>query len=102
MATYLHQKSNTTIPNSKEEVHQLVIEAAKKRITPAIMTTVTTLIALLPILTSNGRGSDIMIPMAIPIFGGMVLASIGYCIVPVLYAWRLERQLKQTAHLEAS
>ena len=42
------------------------------------MTTATTLIALLPILTSSGRGSDIMIPMAIPIFGGMVIASVTY------------------------
>ena len=40
-----------------------------------------TIIALLPILTSTGRGADIMIPMAIPVFGGMVVASITYFIV---------------------
>ena len=40
------------------------------------MTTATTILALLPVLTSTGRGSDIMIPMAIPSFGGMLIALI--------------------------
>jgi Cu(I)/Ag(I) efflux system membrane protein CusA/SilA len=57
------------------------------------MTSATTIIALLPVLTSTGRGADIMIPMAIPAFGGMLVASITYFIVPVLYSWREERLL---------
>jgi copper/silver efflux system protein len=52
------------------------------------MTTATTLLALLPILTSTGRGADIMIPMAIPAFGGMTIALITLFLVPVLFtAW---------------
>ena len=35
----------------------------------------TTLIALLPVLTSTGKGADIMVPMAIPTFGGMLIQS---------------------------
>jgi Cu(I)/Ag(I) efflux system membrane protein CusA/SilA len=58
------------------------------------MTSATTVIALLPILTSTGKGSDIMIPMAIPAFGGMLVAAITYFIVPVLYSWREERKVK--------
>ncbi|MCB0785568.1 MAG: efflux RND transporter permease subunit [Flavobacteriales bacterium] len=50
--------------------------------------------ALLPVLTSTGRGSDIMVPMAIPSFGGMVVASITIFVVPVLYCARMERRLK--------
>ena len=50
------------------------------------MTTATTLIALIPILTSTGRGSDIMVPMAIPSFGGMLVAIITTLMVPVLYS----------------
>jgi copper/silver efflux system protein len=49
------------------------------------MTTGTTTLALLPVLTSTGRGADIMIPMAIPIFGGMTLAYLTMFTVPVLY-----------------
>lgn len=57
------------------------------------MTSATTIIALLPILSSQGRGSDIMIPMAIPAFGGMLFAGVSYFIVPVLYAMREERKV---------
>jgi Cu(I)/Ag(I) efflux system membrane protein CusA/SilA len=58
------------------------------------MTTATTLIALLPVLTSTGKGSDIMVPMAIPAFGGMLIQSITMFTVPVLQCvWR-ERAIK--------
>ena len=57
------------------------------------MTTATTLLALLPILTSTGRGADIMIPMAIPIFGGMLVALITLFMVPVLYSYYKEFQM---------
>jgi copper/silver efflux system protein len=48
-----------------------VVEAGQRRVRPCLMTTATTILALLPVLTSTGRGSDIMVPMAIPTFGGM-------------------------------
>jgi Cu(I)/Ag(I) efflux system membrane protein CusA/SilA len=50
-----------------------------------MMTSGTTILALLPVLTSVGRGSDIMVPMAIPSFGGMMLAILTVFVVPVLY-----------------
>ena len=59
------------------------------------MTTATTVLALLPVLTSTGRGSDIMIPMAIPSFGGMLIALVTLFVVPVLYAWREEIRVKR-------
>lgn len=95
MGTYLDQsfkKNNTT---TKKGIRTAVIEAGKRRIKPAVMTSATTIIALLPVLTSTGRGSDIMIPMAIPAFGGMIVASITYFIVPVLYAAREEWKIKK-------
>ncbi len=39
------------------------------------------------ILTSTGRGSDIMVPMAILSFGGMIIAMLTVFVVPVLYCW---------------
>jgi len=66
------------------------------------MTTATTLLALLPILTSTGRGADIMIPMAIPAFGGMVFQLITLFVVPVLYALREEWQHKRTLNATVS
>jgi len=49
------------------------------------MTTATTFLALIPVLTSSGRGADIMVPMAIPSFGGMAISVVSILIVPVLY-----------------
>ncbi len=95
MGTYLDQSfaknKTTTIP----QIRAAVVTAGQRRIKPAIMTSATTIIALLPVLTSTGRGADIMIPMAIPAFGGMLVASVTYFIVPVLYCLREERKLKK-------
>lgn len=85
MGTYLVQSFANIQPTTKAEVREAVIAAGSKRIRPCLMTTATTLLALLPVLTSTGRGSDIMIPMAIPAFGGMSVALISLFIVPVLY-----------------
>ena len=84
-ATYLDQTMARNQADSTEEIRRLVIEGANRRIRPALMTTATTLLALIPVLTSTGRGSDIMVPMAIPSFGGMLVAVITTLLVPVLY-----------------
>ncbi len=98
IATYLKNSFAKNKPQNRKELRQAVMEAGKKRVRPALMTTATTLLALLPILTSTGRGADIMIPMAIPAFGGMTIALITLFLVPVLFtAWNeylMKRQLK--------
>ncbi|MEW7290677.1 efflux RND transporter permease subunit [Aquimarina sp. 2304DJ70-9] len=99
MATYLNQIFDKNKPESKDDVRASVIEAGKKRIRPCLMTTATTLLALLPILTSTGRGSDIMIPMAIPSFGGMSIALITLFVVPVLFSWKKEMSLKRQSRI---
>ncbi|MFC0604909.1 efflux RND transporter permease subunit [Winogradskyella pulchriflava] len=97
MATYLTQTFDRNSPENKKEIRASVVEAGEKRIRPCLMTTATTILALLPVLTSTGRGSDIMIPMAIPSFGGMLIALITLFVVPVLYSWKAEVQLKRTS-----
>ncbi len=92
MATYLTQTFERNEPKNEEEIRASIVEAGEKRIRPCLMTTATTLLALLPILTSTGRGSDIMIPMAIPSFGGMLIALITLFVVPVLFSWKKEFQ----------
>ena len=95
MATYLTQTFDRNTPENKSEIRASIVEAGEKRIRPCLMTTATTILALLPVLTSTGRGSDIMIPMAIPSFGGMLIALITLFVVPVLYSWKAEFQLKK-------
>ncbi|MGY0390990.1 efflux RND transporter permease subunit [Bizionia sp. KMM 8389] len=94
MATYLTQTFDRNTPENKKEIRASVVEAGEKRIRPCLMTTATTILALLPVLTSTGRGSDIMIPMAIPSFGGMLIALITLFVVPVLYSWKAEFKVK--------
>ncbi len=95
MATYLKQNFEREKPESVLDIRNAVTAAGLKRIKPCLMTTATTLIALLPIMSSQGRGSDIMIPMAIPSFGGMLVALITLFVVPVLYSWNQELKLKK-------
>jgi copper/silver efflux system protein len=93
MATILRQRFAGQGLASIEKIRAATVEAAQQRIRPALMTSATTLLALLPVLTSVGRGADIMIPMAIPTFGGMVLAMLTVFMVPVLYCLTAEWQL---------
>ena len=93
ISTYLNQVFQKRKPSNVADVREATVEAGKKRIRPAMMTAVTTLLALLPVLTSTGRGSDIMVPMAIPSFGGMLFVLVQVLTVPVLYCWLAERRL---------
>lgn len=93
IATYLDQSFRRNKPTTLIEVREATIEAGLRRVRPALMTVSTTMIALLPVLTSTGRGADIMIPMAIPAFGGMAFALVSIFVVPVLYSFREEKKL---------
>jgi len=93
ISTYLTQNFKEHSFYSVKEVREAVMDAGMKRLRPCLMTTATTLLALLPILTSKGRGSDIMIPMAIPAFGGMLVALVTLFIVPVLFSLNEEHKI---------
>lgn len=94
MATYLKQQFAARPARSRAEVRELVCAAAAKRIRPCLMTSATTILALLPVLSSTGRGADLMIPMAIPTLGGMLFVLLSVFMVPVLYAAREEWHLR--------
>ncbi len=89
MGTYIHQVFEDRHPATVHEVREAVVTAGMKRVRPAMMTTAVAVIALLPVLSSNGKGSDIMIPMAIPMFGGMIIQVMTVYVVPLFQAmWR--------------
>jgi Cu(I)/Ag(I) efflux system membrane protein CusA/SilA len=93
MTTYLNQKFAERRPGSVEEIREATVEAGLRRVRPCLMTTATTVLALIPVLTSTGRGSDVMVPMAIPSFGGMLIVAVSIFVVPVLYSALKEFQL---------
>lgn len=96
MATRIEQSLEEQRPDSIDAIRQAVVDGGRLRIRAAVMTSATTILALLPVLTSTGRGADIMVPMAIPAFGGMVVASLTWFVVPILYCWAQEWKFRFT------
>jgi Cu(I)/Ag(I) efflux system membrane protein CusA/SilA len=94
-STYLDQIFREKKPKTRDEVREATVEAADRRVRPCLMTSATTILALIPVLTSTGRGSDVMVPMAIPSFGGMLVVLISIFIVPVLYCAVKERSIER-------
>jgi Cu(I)/Ag(I) efflux system membrane protein CusA/SilA len=94
MGTYIHQVFEDRHPATVYEVREAIVFAGLKRVRPAMMTTAVAVIALLPVLSSTGKGSDIMTPMAIPMFGGMVIQIMTVFVVPLFQAMWRERALK--------
>jgi copper/silver efflux system protein len=93
LATYLRQSFEKRDTSTVEEIRVATTVAGVRRVRPCLMTTATTLLALLPVLTSTGRGSDVMIPMAIPSVGGMLMVVLTLLTVPVLFCWVEETRL---------
>jgi Cu(I)/Ag(I) efflux system membrane protein CusA/SilA len=100
VASYLDQSFRDRRTTTKKEIREATIQAGLRRIRPCLMTTATTILALIPVLTSTGRGSDVMVPMAIPSFGGMVIELMTLFFVPVTYC--LIQELKLKAGLEVA
>lgn len=96
VATFLRDSFKANKPDSKETIRDAVVEGGLRRVRPAVMTTATTILALLPVLTSTGRGADIMVPMAIPSVGGMLFQTITMFTVPIMFSlwqeWKLKLQ----------
>jgi len=84
MSTYIRQRFESEKPATRAEIRACVIGAGQRRIRPCVMTSATTLLALLPVLTSRGRGAELLLPMTLPVVGGMTLAIITWFTVPAL------------------
>ena len=93
MGTYLTQVFDKEKPKTVKEIRTSVLHAGSKRVRPAMMTAATAIIALIPVLTATGKGADVLIPMAIPAFGGMLLQVMTMFVVPVLYSMWKERKI---------
>ena len=96
MGTYIHQVFEEKKPANVHDVREAVVMAGKKRVRPAMMTTAVAIIALLPVLSSTGKGADIMVPMAIPMFGGMIIQVMTVFVVPLFQAMWREKAVRIT------
>jgi Cu(I)/Ag(I) efflux system membrane protein CusA/SilA len=94
IATYLTQSFEKRRTETVAQLRAATVAAGLRRVRPCLMTSATTILALLPVLTATGRGADIMIPMAIPSLGGMSLVMLTMFTVPVLFCLVEEIKLK--------
>ena len=96
LGTYIQEQFKTH-PGTVDEVHRRVFLAGLRRRRPAIMTNATTMLSLIPVLWSTGRGSELMQPMVLPVVGGMVFDIVSLFSVPVFFTWYWERRLAREA-----
>ncbi len=83
-------------PTSISEVRAMIIKGGLLRVRPIMMTVLTTVLALIPIMFFTSAGSEVIKPMASPIIGGLVSATLANLIlVPVLYSWIREKRLSK-------
>ena len=97
LTAYLRDRFASHPPASPTDIIENVVHAGLKRVRPCLMTTTTTLIALLPILFASGKGSEVARGMALPLFGGMFSALLVLLVVPVVYAGLEEQRFRQSA-----
>ncbi len=93
MMTYLQEAIKTHNPKDWDGLKECIIEAGSRRIRPLVMTTTTTVVALIPIMWSTSTGSEVMKPMAIPTLGGMLVELVTLFIVPVVYSYFEHRRI---------
>ena len=76
------------------ELHRAIMEGAVERVRPKMMTVVTIMAGLLPILWGSGTGSEVMSRIAAPMVGGMVSSTVlTLAVIPALYALVKRREL---------
>ena len=100
MGTYIKQVFAKREITNREQLREAIIHAGSRRIRPMLMTSTTTLCALLPILWSQGRGSDLMQPMALPLVGGMLFAFITVFVVPLMVSVTMAHRLKKQERVQ--
>jgi multidrug efflux pump subunit AcrB len=76
-------------------------EAGKLRLKPIIMTSITTILALLPFLFINGLGAELQLPLALTVIGGMLIGTfISLYFVPLIYKAFYSRSATQKQLVE--
>ncbi len=85
LATYLRQEFDERPIRDRADIRDRIVAAGARRVRPCLMTSATTVLSLMPVLTSDGRGADVMIPIALPAIGGLSIELLSLFVLPVAY-----------------
>ena len=101
MQQLVKEKGNSRETITKEDIKEYVIRGASKRLRPKIMTVCVALFGLVPVLWSNGVGSDVMLPIILPMIGGVLTSSTHILLVtPLIFLMTKEYELKKFGKME--
>ena len=96
MEKLVKDKGNSNETISKADLRKYIMDGAVQRLRPKLMTVSVSLFGLIPILWSTGTGSDVMLPITIPLIGGVITSTIYVLLVtPIIYEMGKERELKK-------
>ncbi|MFC1863219.1 efflux RND transporter permease subunit, partial [Thermodesulfobacteriota bacterium] len=99
MVEYLLQRQREE--ENQRSLDEIIIDAALLRIRPIIMTTATTILALMAVMFSTGAGSEVMKPIAVPTVGGMVTATLtNLILIPTLFYWTNKRKTTKSKNYQ--
>ncbi|MFB9865601.1 efflux RND transporter permease subunit [Rufibacter immobilis] len=95
------KKGNSSETITKQDIREYVFQGAAKRLRPKIMTVSVSLFGLIPILWATGVGTDVMLPIVLPLIGGVFTSSIHILLVtPVVFEMTKEYELRKHGKLE--
>lgn len=101
MQQLVKEKGNSKETITNEDIKEYVIRGAAKRLRPKIMTVCVALFGLVPVLWSNGVGSDVMLPIVLPMIGGVLTSSTHILLVtPLIFLMTKEYELKKFGKME--
>jgi Cu(I)/Ag(I) efflux system membrane protein CusA/SilA len=100
MEKLVADKGNSSETISSADLRKYILDGAIKRLRPKLMTVSVSLFGLIPILWSTGTGSDVMLPITIPLIGGVITSTIYVLLItPVVYEMVKERELRKHGKL---
>ncbi|GEO07314.1 hypothetical protein AAE02nite_49780 [Adhaeribacter aerolatus] len=95
------EKGNSSETITKQDIRDYVFMGAVKRLRPKIMTVSVSLFGLIPVLWATGVGTDVMLPIVLPLIGGVFTSSIHILLVtPVVFEMTKEYELKKHGKME--
>ncbi|SEO61289.1 efflux RND transporter permease subunit [Mucilaginibacter sp. OK283] len=94
-------KGNSKENISRNDLREYVMNGAVKRLRPKLMTVCVALFGLVPVLWATGTGSDVMLPIVLPMIGGVLTSSTHILLVtPLIFLMVKEYELKKYGKLE--
>ena len=78
------------------ELREAIVMSGKSRLRPVLMTSLTTILGMLPLAMSTGDGSEIWSPMGIAVIGGLIFSTmVTLILIPVIYQMMLRKSEKR-------